>query len=235
MLQSAKPNDPSPPRVRALVFDLDGTLIDSAPDIAKAINHILMQDGRPPLSLDTVKTLIGDGAGVLVERAYGLSGPKPDADTLMRLTERFVEHYAALPADPDTVFPGVRDMLAELSADGIRLGLATNKPGLATRKLLSELDLDRHFTAVAAGDSLPYRKPDGRHLAWVIGQLGATAATTVMVGDNANDVAVARAVGCPVVAVSFGYPRMPIADLGADIVIDRFSDLRGALDLLRRR
>lgn len=214
-------------RFPILIFDFDGTLIDSAPDIAEGLNRLLAAQGRPTLSLDAVKGMIGDGAARLVEQAFAATGPVLAPDALAPMTARYLDLYGALPADPACVYPGVVATLDALKAAGHRLGLCTNKPAGISHDLLGALGLAGFFDAVAGGDTTRHRKPHPDPLVWVQERLGGGGA--VMVGDNANDVAAARGAGVPVVAVAYGYPRMPVAALGADAVIDRFQDLPLAL------
>lgn len=213
--------------LKAVVFDLDGTLIDSAPEIAGALNAVLAAHGRPAVAVERVIGMIGDGSAMLLRRGFeATGGPPPDFDAALA---RFVDVYDAWPVDRGQIYPGVPETLAGLRAAGLRVGLCTNKPERVTRSVLESLGLLDAFDAIAGGDTLPVRKPDPAHLGWVVERLGADRATAVMVGDNANDVAAARGYGVPVVAVAYGYPRMPIADLGADAVIDRMADLPGVL------
>lgn len=216
-------------RFPAIIFDFDGTLIDSAPDIALGLNQLLVAEGRSVLPLARVHAMIGDGAARLVEQAFAATGPALAADEVGPMTARYLEIYGALPADPACLYPGVADTLAALKAAGHRLGLCTNKPAGISHDLLRELGLAPFFDAVAGGDTVAERKPHPAPLLWVMDRLGVGADGAVMVGDNANDVAAARGAGVPVVAVAYGYPRMPLAELGADMIIDRFADLPGAL------
>lgn len=216
-------------RFPALIFDFDGTLIDSAPDIALALNRLLDGQGRPELPLGAVKAMIGDGAARLVDQAFAATGPALAADALPSMTERYLALYGALPADPACLYPGVAETLATLKDAGHRLGLCTNKPAGISRGLLAELGLAALFDAVAGGDTVTRRKPHPAPLCWTMDRLGVGPDGAVMVGDNANDVAAARGAGVPVIAVSYGYPRMAVADLGADAIIDRFADLPAAL------
>ena len=173
--------------IEAVVFDLDGTLVDSAPDLQTAINRLLAEDGRRPLELDEVIGMIGDGATKLVERAYAATGGagRDPAD----LTGRFLAHYEGNAAVRTRPFPGVPETLAELGRRGMALGVCTNKPEAATREVLRDLDLARWFGAVVGGDSLPgVRKPDAAPLLAVLEQLNAAPAAAVMVGDNAERV-----------------------------------------------
>lgn len=214
----------------ALIFDLDGTLIDSAPDMTRVVNRTLARFGRPPVTEEQVRGMVGDGSAMLVRRAFAASGggELDDAaagDVLRDYLDAYYED-----SEPSRLYPGVAETLRDLAGRGVRLGLCTNKPERISRKLLELLGLSDLFGAVAGGDTLPVKKPDGRHLGWVLEQLGGGRAA--MVGDNGNDVKAARAVGVPVVAMSYGYPRMPVAELGADLVLDRFPDLPEALERL---
>ncbi len=216
-------------RFPALIFDFDGTLIDSAPDIALGLNRLLVQEGRRELPLSTVHQMIGDGAGRLVEQAFAATGAALTPEEAGPMTQRYLALYGALPVDRGCIYPGVVETLAALKAAGHRLGLCTNKPAGISIDLLRELGLDMLFDAVAGGDSVARRKPHPDPLLFVMDKLGVDAGGAVMVGDNANDVAAARGACVPVVAVAYGYPRMKVEDLGADIIIDRFADLPGAL------
>ncbi len=214
----------------AIVIDLDGTLVDSVPDLRAALNALLAEEGRPALSVDEVKGMVGDGATKLVERGFAATGAAADADALAALVRRFLglyEGHAALHTRP---YPGVPETLRRLSAEGLRLGICTNKPYAATLEVLEALDLRRFFAVVTGGDSLnEVRKPDPRMLLTTLARMDATPEAAVMVGDNANDVAVAHGAGVPVIAVTYGYPKMPPERLGADLLIDRFDQLPTAL------
>ncbi len=215
----------------AIVFDLDGTLIDSAPDMTRVLNRTLARFDRPALSEAQVRTMVGDGSANLVRQAFAATGGPLDDETVQPVLHHYLDAYFE-DAEPSRLYPGVAETLRDLAGRGVRLGLCTNKPERISRKLLGMLDLSDLFGAVAGGDTLPVKKPDGRHLAWVVEKLGG--GTAAMVGDNANDVKAARAVGIPVVAMSYGYPRMPVEELGADIVLDHFAELPEALRRLAR-
>ncbi|MGQ3049105.1 MAG: phosphoglycolate phosphatase [Niveispirillum sp.] len=216
-------------RFPALIFDFDGTLIDSAPDIALGLNRLLAAEGRRELPLADVHQMIGDGAGRLVEQAFAATGTALTPDERGPMTERYLAIYGALPVDRACIYPGVVETLTALKQAGHRLGLCTNKPAGISLDLLRELGMGALFDAVAGGDSVARKKPHPDPLVFVMERLGVGAGGAVMVGDNANDVAAARGAGVPVVAVAYGYPRMALEDLGADIIIDRFADLPGAL------
>jgi phosphoglycolate phosphatase len=212
----------------AVVFDLDGTLVDTAPDLAAALNRLLAEEGRPALAAAGIRTMIGDGAAKLVERGFAATGGWPDDPAV--LVRRFLAIYEAGIAYRSRPFPGVVAVLERLTSADLRLGVCTNKPAAATEELLVALDLRRYFAAVSAGDG-PARKPDPRHLLSAVARLGATTQTAIMVGDSANDVAAARAAGMAVIVVGFGYTATPARELGADAVIDRFDELPALVGL----
>lgn len=222
-------------RFPALLFDFDGTLIDSAPEIGAGLNGLLTERGRPPVTDDQVRRFIGDGAAKLVERGFAATGAPLPPGALADAVKRYLEIYAAVPAEPDSVYPGVIETLTILRTAGHRLALCTNKPEAISRALLPDLGLGGLFEVVVGGDTLPQRKPDPAPLLHALAQLGLPASGACMVGDNANDVNAARAAGMPVVAVSYGYPRMPPVALGADALIDRFAQLPQALGQLATR
>jgi phosphoglycolate phosphatase len=213
-----------------LIFDLDGTLVDSAPDLHRCLNAVLAEQGRAPVSLADIRAMVGDGAAKLVERGFADTGAPCDPAALPALVDRFLFHYTAGQHALTKAFPGVAETLTTLQARGCRLGICTNKPYGPTMEILEVLGLARFFGAVTGGDSLPARKPDPRHLLGTIALLGAQADAAVMVGDSVNDVAVARAAGVPAVIVSYGYSRVPAAELGGDLLIDAFADILRWLD-----
>jgi phosphoglycolate phosphatase len=217
---------------QALVFDLDGTLIDSAPDLHAALNRVLAEAGRPAIRLEEVKQIVGDGAARLVERGFERTGAPVAAAALPRLVERFIAFYERALADLTRPFEGVPETLAMLRARGIRLGVCTNKPERLSLDILEALGLAPLFDGVAGGDSGPVRKPDAGHFHATLRRMGAAGAPAVMVGDSRNDVAVARAASVPVVLVDWGYTSIPPHELGADRIISRFADLPEALRAL---
>lgn len=215
----------------AVVFDLDGTLIDSVSDITATANRLLTERGGRALAETEVRDMVGDGATDLVRRAFAAADLELPAGRVAEAVARYLDIYAEHRSSPACLYPGVVDTLEALAAAGVRLGLCTNKAERVTRPLLEGLDLARFFgEAVFGGGVLPVLKPDPAPLLWVLERLGAPEpARSVMVGDSRNDALSARAANMPVVLVSYGYSKIPAAGLGADVVIDHFHELPGAL------
>lgn len=183
----------------AVVFDLDGTLIDSAPDIAAVLNRVLAAEGLAPLTLEEVRAMIGDGAKHLLERGFAARGAQAGPQHLAE----FMADYQANPVRETVCYPGMAEVLATLRGQGRVLGLCTNKPFGPTLRILEELGLVRHFAAITGGDSTPYRKPDPRHLAATLA--GMEVSNAIMVGDHANDLLAAAGLGLDAVFVTWGY------------------------------
>jgi len=212
---------------RTLVFDLDGTLIHSAPDLAAALNKVLTDANRDPVTLHQVTQMIGDGVATLVERGFAATGGAPN-DPGHHL-DRFHHHYNNATADLTALYPGVMDTLHALRSAGHRMALCTNKPAQATASVLKAFGLADFFEAVAGGDTFPVRKPSPGHLLGVLKQMAVEPEHAVMIGDSPNDVQVALNAAVPVIAVAYGYRRVPAEDMGADILIERFCQLPDAL------
>ncbi len=205
---------------RTFLFDLDGTLVDSVPDLAAALNRLMAARGLPGFGGPEVMRMVGDGARVLVERAFAARGRTPDEAALAA----FLEDYSAHAAERTRAFPGVAETLRELAGAGWRLAVCTNKPLAPTRSLLAALGLEGFFAAVGAGDSFPVRKPDPGHLLATLHAAGGTPDRAVMVGDHHNDLLAAGGAGVPVIFAAWGYGgREPGGPAAA--VAQRFSDL----------
>lgn len=189
-------------RRTTLVFDLDGTLVDSAPDIAAAVNALFAELGLPEVELALIRRMIGDGAPVLLERALAHVGARYTAADMM---PRFSVHYGENAVRLTTVYPAVAETLTHLRALGCRLGVCTNKPIGPTRAVLAALGLDTLIEAVVGGDSLPQRKPAPEPLLAVIQALGGTPDNAVLIGDSAVDLACAEAAGVPAIIIPSGY------------------------------
>jgi phosphoglycolate phosphatase len=218
---------------QAILFDLDGTLVDSVPDLAAAVNAVLAELGRPALGLAQVTGMVGDGTSALVERALAASGAT--ATPLPAALDRFLALYEAHPTRLTRPYAGVPAVLDQLVAAGWRLGVCTNKPERATRAVLAGLDLERFFAVVLGGDSGPTRKPDPGPLRAALGRLDCAPGNAAMIGDHRNDVVAAQAAGMPVVFARYGYGAATLAGLTADAAIDRFAELPHALRLIWQR
>ena len=216
-------SDPLP----ALVFDFDGTLIESAPALARCLNALLASYDRPTVPVAQVEQMIGNGVGKLVERGFRATGDLPD--DLESAIERFIAIYRDTPADASPLYDGVMETLAGLHEAGYRMAICTNKLHGATVKILKGMGMAHFFPVVAGGDSFPVRKPDPGHLHGVLEQLGVSPADAIMIGDSPNDIGCAIAAGVRSIAVTYGYSRVPHAELGADLLIDKFTDLPAAL------
>jgi phosphoglycolate phosphatase len=212
---------------RILVFDLDGTLIDSAPDLAQAVNALLAEFGKPPLAETAIRPMIGDGSRLLLARALAAAGIESPPDAFEQIFQRFMVHYLAFVADKTKVYPDVAQTLAVLQAGGHPMGVCTNKPFAPTERVLEAFGLARFFGAVIGGDSMPQRKPEPEPLLKTIAQLGGGPAA--MIGDSANDILCARAAKVPGILIPSDY-GMPATE--ADLKIARFADLPAALEQL---
>ncbi|MDZ5695819.1 phosphoglycolate phosphatase [Chelativorans sp. M5D2P16] len=218
---------------RAVLFDLDGTLIDSAPDITAAANELLELYGLPPLTLTQVRSMIGEGVKKLVERAFAASGVPLSQDRLEEANRAMAGIYARHLTGLTELMPGAAETLAQLHASGIRLGLVTNKPQLAARSILLHFHLAERFGAIVGGDAVVRGKPSPDPLLFALEQLGVPPEEALMVGDSATDVAAARAAGVPVVVMRGGYTRVPVEELDADLVCEGLADLPAALRHMR--
>lgn len=209
----------------AVIFDLDGTLIDSLPDVLSALNTVLADAGRRPVTIDEGKLMVGGGAEPLIERAFDLTGgPVAPADIQIHV-DAFSVNYQAVPVRHTIIFDGVVPALEELASRGYRLGICTNKPHEAALTVLKALGLDRHFASCIGKAARPFNKPDRRHYVAVTEELGVVTANSVYIGDSETDVKTARNAGVPIVLVPFGYSRKPAAELGGDRLICHFSEL----------
>jgi len=208
-----------------IAFDLDGTLVDTAPDLIGTLNVLLDQEGLAPLPLSEARPFIGRGAKWLIERGFQAAGASLDEARAPELFDRFIAHYLDHIADESRPFPGVEAALERLKADGARLAVCTNKRTDLSLALLDALDLTRHFDAVIGADATPACKPDPRHLTTAVAAAGGAMDKTILVGDAGTDAGAARAAGTGLILVSFGYTEVPARDLAPDLLIDHFDQL----------
>jgi phosphoglycolate phosphatase len=223
-------NSLTPIPFKAVAFDLDGTLVDSVADLMHASNTLLTELGRPLVDLPTVRSFVGDGVAKLVERVLAATGGLPDTDETAHCIRRFLEIYEADPSANSELYPGVAATLNALAGAGLQLGVCTNKPLVATTRLLKDLGISGLFTAVVGGDSYPTRKPSPEPLLGLLDRLGVGPKEAAFVGDNEHDVATARAAGVArVFVLRYGYARVPLEQLPHDGILERFDDLPNAL------
>jgi phosphoglycolate phosphatase len=221
------------PPAPIVVFDLDGTLVDTAPDLIRTLNTILASENIPPVPFETARPMIGGGVRPLLERALAESGQCPGDAAMDALFARFIRHYQEHIADHSRPYPGLAAALDRLSAQGFTLAVCTNKYEALSLRLLDALGLTTRFAAICGQDTFPMKKPDPDSLRLTIARAGGDVARAIMVGDSETDVRVARAAGIPVIGVDFGYTRIPMADLLPDRLIGHFDALPAAvLDLL---
>ena len=217
---------------RTVVFDLDGTLVDTAPDLINALNVVLEREGLAPVPFEPARNMIGAGARKLLERGLELDGRNVSLAELERLTGDFISHYAEHIADISRPFDGLEPALDDLAGRGYRFAVCTNKLEWLSKRLLDRLDLSRRFAAICGADTFGVSKPDPAILRQTVARAGGELSSAIMVGDAGPDIGVARRAGIPVIGVSFGYTEVPIADLKPDRVIDRFGELREAVESL---
>jgi phosphoglycolate phosphatase len=204
------------------VLDLDGTLVDTAPDLTHALNHVLIKRGLSPMPIEAVRSAVGYGARVMIEQSLRALCATGDIDEMLA---EFLVHYEANIAADSRPFPGAIAALDGLAHTGARLAICTNKRESLSRKLLKELELEDYFASVAGRDTFPVSKPDPAHLTGTIALAGGRADCAVMVGDSHIDINTAKAAHVPIVWVSFGYASGPIDDLRPEAVIDHFDAL----------
>ncbi len=218
---------------QAIIFDLDGTLVDSAPDIRRAVNAAFGPLGIAPFSLPAVKGLIGGGARAAVRRAASQSGMTLSETEETTLLDRFYEVYEAASAEGKGLYPGAHELLGDLQRQGVRLALCTNKAEHVTAVAVEALRIKSYFEAiVGARDDLP-KKPDAAPLRAALAPLRVAPGHALMIGDSAADIGAAKALGCQSVAVSYGYAKGAPSELGADALVDALSEVPAAITRLR--
>jgi phosphoglycolate phosphatase len=211
------------PSLRAILFDLDGTLVDSVRDLQDAVNVVLAEEGLRAIDVDETKSMVGDGAAKLVERAVAAVGG--DQERLPILVERFLAGYEASASRYTEPYPSVQDALKELAELGLPLAVVTNKPYRATIQILENLGMHTFFRAIIGGDTLPERKPHPAPILMALEHLGVEPEAALMVGDNYHDVQAARAAGVSAFVVTYGYSHKPHAELEADRLLTSMSEL----------
>ncbi len=221
MLSSHKP---------AILFDLDGTLVDTAPDLIHTLNHLLAAENCPPAPEPLMRTMISLGARAMIDKGFELAQNPRSAPQLDELTKRFIAHYSDHIAVHSQPFPGVIKTLEQLSQRGLPLGICTNKSEALSRRLLESLDMDHYFSALIGVDTLAVKKPHPGHILGTIKALGMSPEQAIMIGDSETDIKAAQAANIPVIAVDFGYSPEPVANFHPDAIVSHYDDLLVILD-----
>lgn len=208
-----------------VIFDLDGTLVDTAPDLVASLNHTITVEGLPPVTFEDLTHLVGQGVHMMLERAFRMHDRVLDDETRARLYDRFIAFYMETMPGKSSPYPGVIAAMDRLEAAGFKLAVCTNKVGMLTLPLLEKLGLKERFVAITCGDTFAFRKPDARHILGTIELAGALPSRSVMVGDSINDIAAAKNAEIPAIAVPFGYSDVPVADLSPDLIISHYDEM----------
>jgi phosphoglycolate phosphatase len=217
---------------KAVIFDLDGTLVDTAPDLMHATNHVLAGLGRRAISMDEVRAFVGHGAKALIARGLAATGGLPQGFDIEPAYAQFVRYYGDNIAGGSTVFPGLLALLDRLAANGFALGVCTNKLEGLSVKLIAALGMTHYFGAVVGPDTIGIAKPDARPYLETLRRLGVERENSLMVGDSETDILTARAAGVPVLAVPFGYTPRPVSEFGPDALISHFDEAWDAIAAL---
>jgi len=207
------------------VFDLDGTLVESAPDLLVALNHVVGRHGVEPVRLEEIRNMIGHGAKAMIRHALA-SAERPVGDgEIDRMWREFLDFYSANIAVRSHVFEGVTTALDELSRRGARLSVCTNKTQALSDRLLDALELRGHFQAIVGADAVPSKKPDGDHITAAVERAGGCVEKSIMVGDSRTDEKAALNAGLPFIFVPFGYEAAPVEDIRCSSVLHHYSEL----------
>ena len=207
-----------------IVFDLDGTLVDTAPDLTNALNDVLVRRGHDRVSIEVIRGCVGHGARVMIEQSLARVGAQGDVD---RMLAEFLAHYETNIARESRPYPGAIAALGRLAAQGARLAICTNKRESLSRLLIQELEIEHYFTALAGRDTFPVAKPHPGHLTGVIALAGGDPSRSVMIGDSDIDLRTAKAAAVPAILVRFGYGASPVDGFAPEAVIDHFDELDG--------
>jgi phosphoglycolate phosphatase len=212
-----------------IVFDLDGTLVNTAPDLLNALNHVLVEAGLKPVDLSTINTMIGHGAKAMIVKGMAAQGAEPDADRMDVLFDQFLAYYDENIAVGSRPFENALEALQALTDEGAILAVCTNKRQHSTDRLLEALQISEKFSAIIGADSVPDRKPHGDHILLTVDRAGGKRSRAIMVGDSRTDERAARNAGLPFVFVPFGYETETVDQIAPDVVVSNYSELVPAL------
>ena len=208
----------------AIIFDLDGTLVDTAPDLINTLNHILAQENHPPAPEPLMRTMISEGARAMLVKGFELAGERLNEQQFDILTERFIAHYADNIVYSSRPFEGVIKALDRLASNDHAMAICTNKTEFLAKKLISSLAMEDYFAAIVGADTLEVKKPHPGHIWGTIEALGGSRERAIMVGDSENDIISAQAANIPVIAVDFGYSIEPVANFNPDAILSNYDD-----------
>ncbi|MDG1707802.1 MAG: phosphoglycolate phosphatase [Emcibacteraceae bacterium] len=208
----------------AILFDLDGTIADTALDLSATLNHILKINGRDTIENALIRNMVGQGAKALILKGFTHTGDTPSEEKIDELFNEYLKYYLNHISDETELFPGTLSLLDQLKSLNIPLAICTNKNIELTTKLLENFNINQYFDAVTCGDSFSYKKPDPRHLYSTCELMSVDPLKAIMVGDSINDIAAGNSAKMLTVGVTFGYTEIPMSELGADIVIDKFDE-----------
>ncbi len=214
-----------PYRNASIVFDLDGTLVESAPDLLGAVNHVMQHIGCPAIGLETIRPIVSNGAKAMMFTAASSGNRHLSDEELLDLSPLFLEYYSNNAAVNSYPYEGVIEILKAIKASGGKLGVCTNKQEALAHKVLEELHLSSYFDAIIGHDTLGVYKPHPDHLLGTIQRMNGNKERAIMIGDSAPDILAAKAAGIPVIAVSFGYTETPVHELSPDAIIDKYQQL----------
>lgn len=212
-----------------VVFDLDGTMIDTAPDLIDSLNHTIAARGLAPVTFADLTHLVGQGARVMIRRAFALREASLDDSEVEPLLARFLDHYSQHMPGKSRLYDGLTDCFDRLEAAGMRLAVCTNKLEQLALPLLDKMHLTKRFAAITGGDTFPVRKPDARHLLGTIERAGGEPARSILIGDSINDIMAAKNAGIGSIGVTFGYSDVPVAELAPTRIIGHFEELTAEL------
>ncbi|WP_316859659.1 phosphoglycolate phosphatase [uncultured Cohaesibacter sp.] len=215
-----------------ILFDLDGTLVDTAPDLTEALNHVLERNGLASVTVQQVKNLVGLGARISIQRSFASYGVEIADEALDEAHGQFLAHYSANIYKYSVLFPGVETVLKHFKDQGFKLGVCTNKTQHLSEELLEKIGIASYFETICGPNTVPNHKPHPDHIFAAIERTGGIAEKSVMIGDSQADVDSAKAAGIPVIAMTYGYTATPAHELGANLVLDDFSDIPEALNRL---
>lgn len=221
---TAKQDKPLNMNKPAIIFDLDGTLVDTAPDLINTLNHLLAEEDCPSAPDAFIRTIISQGAKAMLKKGFELAGKTRSDEQFTQLTERFVAHYSDHIAVSSRPYPGVIKALDALQISGHPIGICTNKRENLSRKLIKSLAMENYFGAIIGVDTLDVKKPHPGHILGTLDALGASPQRAIMIGDSEADIKAAQAANIPVIALDFGYSIEPVANFNPDAILSSYDD-----------